>query len=119
MKRYISPTDLHLQKSMQPVEYYNKLPERCSIDTAIILDPMIATGGTALAAISILAEWGVKKCIVLAAVASRQGVDAISSCKSDGQVRVVVGAMDELLDDRAYIIPGLGDIGDRMFGAGY
>lgn len=104
---------------MQPVEYYNKLPEHCSIDTAIVLDPMIATGGTALAAISILKEWGVKKCIVLAAVASRQGVSAISNRKSDGQVRVVVGAMDEVLDDRGYILPGLGDIGARMFGTDY
>lgn len=104
---------------MQPVEYYNKLPEKCSTDTAIILDPMIATGGTALAAISILEEWGVKRCIVLAAVASRQGVNAISNYKNGDQIRVVVGAMDEVLDARGYIIPGLGDIGDRMFKTDY
>lgn len=115
-------TILHLgifreKKTMQPVEYYNKLPERCQVDTAYVLDPMIATGGTAIAAIDILKEWGVRRVKVIAAVGSTSGMRAITKAHPD--VHIVVGAEDAVLDSSGWIVPGLGDIGDRMFGTGY
>lgn len=115
-------TILHLgifreKKTMQPVEYYNKLPEHCQVDIAYVLDPMIATGGTAIAAIDILKEWGVGRIKVIAAVGTTSGMRAIT--KAHPNVQIVVGAEDAVLDDGGWIVPGLGDIGDRMFGVGY
>ncbi|RGB31750.1 uracil phosphoribosyltransferase [Rhizophagus diaphanus] len=100
--------------SLQPVEYYNKLPSEPNVDQVIVLEPMIATGGTAIAAVSILKDWGIKSKIkFITAVASRQGLNNLH--KKHPDVEVFVGVIDEILDDHGYIVPGLGDAGDRLF----
>jgi len=100
--------------SLQPVEYYNKLPSEPNVDQIIVLEPMIATGGTAIAAVSILKDWGIKSKIkFITAVASRQGLDNLH--KKHPDVEVFVGVIDEILDDHGYIVPGLGDAGDRLY----
>lgn len=96
-----------------PVEYYNKLPSTCTYDCCIILDAMIATGGSCTAAISALKDWGAKKIKVLAAVSSSRGVQNV--LKKHPDVQIYVAAIDEQLDDNGYIIPGLGDAGDRLY----
>ncbi|CAI2171754.1 4017_t:CDS:2 [Funneliformis geosporum] len=99
--------------SLQPIEYYNKLPSEPNIDQVIVLEPMIATGGTATAAVSILKDWGIKSTIkFITAVASRQGLDNLHQKHPD--VEVFVGVIDEILDSNGYIVPGLGDAGDRL-----
>ncbi|EXJ89319.1 uracil phosphoribosyltransferase [Capronia epimyces CBS 606.96] len=104
------------KKTLQPVEYYNKLsPRSAKIRHAYILDPVIATGGTADAAIEILREWGVERVTFVSVLASRTGVDRIASTCLES-LRLVVGAVDSDLDNQGYVQPGLGDIGDRLFG---
>ncbi|CAG8496410.1 10254_t:CDS:2 [Funneliformis mosseae] len=99
--------------SLQPVEYYNKLPSEPNVDQVIVLEPMIATGGTATAAVSILKDWGITSTIkFITAVASRQGLDKLH--KKHPDVEVFVGVIDEILDSNGYIVPGLGDAGDRL-----
>ncbi|RIA94944.1 uracil phosphoribosyltransferase [Glomus cerebriforme] len=99
--------------SLQPVEYYNKLPSEPNVDQIIVLEPMIATGGTAIAAVSILKDWGIKtKIKFITVVASRQGLGNLH--KKHPDVEVFVGVIDEILDDHGYIVPGLGDAGDRL-----
>ncbi|CAH1758799.1 15170_t:CDS:2 [Entrophospora sp. SA101] len=100
--------------SLQPVEYYNKLPSEPNIDQVIVLEPMIATGGTANATINILKDWGIKNKIKFISVcASRQGIEHILKMHTD--VEIFVGVVDEILDEHGYIIPGLGDAGDRLY----
>lgn len=114
--------------TLQPVEYYNNLPyHRPSTssadhalslhpDIAILLDPIIATGGTSVAAIQTLLEWGVKKVIVIAILASVGGLRrAIAEGGREGEVEIWVGGCDPELDSRGMIRPGMGDIGDRLF----
>ncbi|CAG8477018.1 4417_t:CDS:2 [Acaulospora morrowiae] len=104
--------------SLQPVEYYNKLPSVPNVDQVIVLEPMIATGGTAIAAISILRDWGIKSKIKFVTVcASKQGIENIIENHHD--VEIFVGAVDEVLDERGYIVPGLGDAGDRLYDTPY
>ncbi|KAG2179031.1 hypothetical protein INT43_001880, partial [Umbelopsis isabellina] len=100
--------------SLQPVEYYNKLPTTPNVDSCIVLDPVIATGNTAVAAIHILKEWGISgdKIKFIGVIASRQGVENLTNAHPE--VRLYLGAMDERLDDHGYIRPGIGDSGDRM-----
>lgn len=97
----------------KPVEYYSKLPSRCEYDCCVILDAMIATGGTCAAAVTALKEWGAKKIKVLAAVGSTSGVSRVMKAHPD--VQIYVAAIDEQLDDNGYIVPGLGDAGSRLF----
>ncbi|KAF0371057.1 uracil phosphoribosyltransferase [Gigaspora margarita] len=100
--------------SLQPVEYYNKLPSEPNVEQVIVLEPMIATGGTAVAATSILKDWGIKSRIKFITIcASRQGIENL--IKNHPDVEVFVGEIDEVLDDHGYVVPGLGDAGDRLF----
>ncbi|KAI7827310.1 Armadillo/beta-catenin/plakoglobin [Kickxella alabastrina] len=100
------------ETTLQPVEYYNKLPRVCSVDECVVLDPMIATGGTAGAAIEILLSWGVPKIKFLAICASREGVEALA--EKYPQVSFYIGVVDDVLDKRGFVSPGIGDCGDRL-----
>ncbi|PLB51138.1 PRTase-like protein [Aspergillus steynii IBT 23096] len=108
--------------SLQPVEYYNNLPfhrqtsdtNTAAADIAILLDPVIATGATAEAAIHLLREWGVKKVVMLGVLGSEPGVNRAIQAWPEG-VELWVGAVDEQCNERGMIVPGLGDIGDRLF----
>lgn len=82
----------------------------------MILDPMIATGGTAIAAIDMLLDWGIKSIKLVSIVGSAEGIKAIQTAHPN--VDIYVGAIDPLLNDRGYIVPGLGDAGDRLFKTG-
>ncbi|KAJ3216113.1 hypothetical protein HDU67_009914 [Dinochytrium kinnereticum] len=106
-------TELSKKSTLLPVEYYNKLPAQCTLDIGIILDPMIATGGTAIAAVNMLKDWGLKKIKFVAIIGSELGVRTLQEAHPD--VEIIVGAIDEVLNDRGYILPGCGDAGDRMF----
>ena len=97
-----------------PVEYYCKLPPDISDRIVILVDPMLATGGSALAAIHYLRKQGVKDIRLLVLVAAPEGVRAVLA--DDPEVRIWTCALDEGLNDQAYILPGLGDAGDRIFG---
>lgn len=97
-----------------PVEYYCKLPNDISDRQAIVLDPMLATGGSAAAAISFLKEHGAKKIKFMCIIAAPEGVKALAEAHPD--VEIFCGVIDEKLNDKCYIVPGLGDAGDRLFG---
>ncbi|CAZ82032.1 unnamed protein product [Tuber melanosporum] len=112
--------------TLQPVEYYNNLPTRADsskdekstpCDIAIVLDPVIATGGTAEAAIQTLREWGVPKILVVSILGSVEGVTRAATENNGEGLNVVVGAIDAGLggDNGGMIVPGVGDIGDRLF----
>jgi uracil phosphoribosyltransferase len=103
--------------TLQPVEYYNNLPSGASSipSLAIIVDPVIATGGTAEAAIHALLEWGVKKVVVAALIGSEEGLMKIGEMFKEDNVEIFVGAVDKELTDSGMIFPGIGDIGDRLF----
>ncbi|EEB09499.1 uracil phosphoribosyltransferase [Schizosaccharomyces japonicus yFS275] len=98
--------------SLQPIEYYNKLPKQCT-DVAIVLDPVVATGGTANAVIATLKEWGAKEIIFVSVLAGTQGLKRFENMPG---VHFVVGAVDAKLDASGYLVPGIGDIGDRLYG---
>lgn len=98
----------------KPREYYAKMPNGIENRTVLLIDPMLATGGSALAAIHYLREHGVKEIRLLVLVAAPEGVRAV--LEDDPDVRIWTCALDEGLDDQAYILPGLGDAGDRIFG---
>jgi len=103
------------ERTLEPVEYYKKLPSQHVVDVALVLDPMLATGGSALAALDALYDWGVPTKKLLSLIAAPEGVKAVHEKYPDTQVYVC--AIDDCLNDKAYIIPGLGDAGDRMFNA--
>ena len=96
-----------------PVEYYSKLHESQPVDIAFIVDPMLATGGSALLAIDAVKRWGVKHISMLSLIASRDGVDAVVNAHPD--VALYTCAIDPVLNANKYIVPGLGDAGDRAF----
>ncbi len=100
--------------SLQPVEYYCKLPSDASERDLIIVDPMLATGGSANGAIQLLKEKGVKNIKLVCLIAAPEGIDAVQ--KAHGDVDIFVCAVDKYLNDHGYIVPGLGDAGDRLFG---
>jgi uracil phosphoribosyltransferase len=110
---------LYREKStLQPVEYYNNLPQSqasSAATTAILVDPVIATGGTAIAAIQTLREWGVKKVIVINVITAAEGLGRAAEEWSEG-TEFWVGAVDEELTGSGMIKPGVGDIGDRLYG---
>lgn len=97
-----------------PVEYYCKLPADCAEREVFVVDPMLATGGSAVAAIQMLKDKGCKKIHFLCIIAAPEGLKALQEAHPD--VDIYVGAMDEKLNEHAYIVPGLGDAGDRIFG---
>lgn len=101
------------EDTAQPVEYYNKLPDRDPPEVALVLDPMLATGGSASATLAKLREWGVPHLKLLSIIAAQPGVDRVQSEIPD--LQVFVCAVDPELNDRKFIVPGLGDAGDRIF----
>jgi uracil phosphoribosyltransferase len=102
--------------TLEPVTYYNKLPSEVEVDMCLVLDPMLATGGSATAAVDILKHWGAERIKFLGLIAAPEGVAALSKAHPD--VPIHLAAIDERLDERGYIVPGLGDAGDRQFGTG-
>lgn len=98
----------------EPVEYYCKLPADCSEREVFVVDPMLATGGSAVAAIQMLKEKGCKKIHFMCIIAAPEGVRRMEEEHPD--VDIYIGALDEKLNENAYIVPGLGDAGDRIFG---
>jgi uracil phosphoribosyltransferase len=102
--------------TLEPVTYYNKLPAEPNIDLSIVVDPMLATGGSAIAAVDILKKWGAKRIKFLGLLAAPEGVKALSEAHPD--VPIHLAALDSHLNEKGYIVPGLGDAGDRQFGTG-
>src|SRR5512139_3667834 len=104
------------EHTLRPVEYYNKLPLEPRVSVCLILDPMLATGGSATATADVLKKWGVKKIKFVGLIAAPEGIKAMQDMHPD--IPIHVAAIDERLNERAYILPGLGDAGDRQFGTG-
>lgn len=102
------------EKTLEPVEYYYKMPENISKREVFVLDPMLATGGSAIAAISRLKQDGVKKIKFLCIIASPQGIKALKEKHKD--VSIYCACVDRELNENGYILPGLGDAGDRVYG---
>lgn len=101
-------------ETLKPVQYYTKLPEDIDKREVIVVDPMLATGGSAIAAISILKTKGVKNIKFVCIISAPEGIEALKNSHPD--VDIYTAAIDERLNDHGYIIPGLGDAGDRLFG---
>ncbi len=100
--------------TLQPITYYNKLPGHSATDICLVLDPMLATGGSAVAAINILKEWGTRRIKYMGLIAAPEGVKNLQVHHPD--VPIYIAALDSHLNDIGYIVPGLGDAGDRQFG---
>jgi uracil phosphoribosyltransferase len=101
------------EKTATPVEYYSRIQGTTPVDVALVLDPMLATGGSAVSALATLKEWGVPQVKLLALIAAREGIDEVFAQFPDTQIYVC--AIDPVLNDKKYIVPGLGDAGDRIF----
>ena len=101
-------------ETLKPVEYYCKLPADCAEREVFVVDPMLATGGSSVAAIRMLKEKGCRNIHFMCIIAAPEGIQAMKEAHPD--VDVYVGALDEKLNDHGYIVPGLGDAGDRIFG---
>jgi len=101
-------------QTLKPVEYFCKLPSDCSEREIFVVDPMLATGGSSIAAVSMLKDKGCKHIHFLCIIAAPEGIKAFQEAHPD--VDLFIGAVDEKLNDRSYIVPGLGDAGDRIFG---
>ncbi|TFH34965.1 MAG: uracil phosphoribosyltransferase [Anaerolineales bacterium] len=104
------------EDTLQPVQYYNKLPVEPTVSVCLILDPMLATGGSAVATVDLLKQWGVRKIKFVGLIASPQGIEALH--KKHPDVPIHLAAIDRDLNQRGFILPGLGDAGDRQFGTG-
>jgi uracil phosphoribosyltransferase len=104
------------EKTLRPVEYYNKLPIEPRVQVCLILDPMLATGGSAVATTSLLKKWGARRIKFVGLIAAPEGIEAMRDAHPD--VPIHVAAIDDHLNDDAFIVPGLGDAGDRQFGTG-
>lgn len=104
------------ERTLKPVEYYNKLPVEPTVSVCIILDPMLATGGSAVATANVLKRWGVKKIKFVGLIGAPEGIRAMQAAHPD--IPLYLAAIDDHLNERAYIVPGLGDAGDRQFGTG-
>lgn len=102
------------EETLEPVEYYCKIPKDCSERDVFVVDPMLATGGSAIAAIQMLKNRGVKNIRFLCVIAAPEGVKKLQETHPD--VDIYIGALDEHLNENGYIVPGLGDAGDRIFG---
>ena len=101
-------------ETLAPVEYYCKLPADCSERDVFVVDPMLATGGSAAAAIQMLKDKGVRNIRFMCIIAAPEGIKKMQECHPD--VDLYIGALDDHLNDHGYIVPGLGDAGDRIFG---
>lgn len=102
------------EETMQPVEYFCKLPQDCANREVFVVDPMLATGGSAIAAIQMLKDKGVKNIHFMCVIAAPEGVKKMQEVHPD--VDIIIGALDGYLNEKGYIVPGLGDAGDRIFG---
>lgn len=102
------------ERTLKPVAYYNRLPIAPTVSVCLILDPMLATGGSAVATVDILKEWGVEKIKFVALIAAPEGIKFLHNAHPD--VPIHVASIDDHLNEIGYIVPGLGDAGDRQFG---
>lgn len=102
------------EETLRPVEYYNKLPVEPTVQMCLVLDPMLATGGSASAAVEVLKNWGMNRIKFVGLIASPEGVEHLSSQHPD--VPIHIASIDDRLNDVGFIVPGLGDAGDRQFG---
>jgi uracil phosphoribosyltransferase len=103
-------------KTLEPIQYYNRLPVSPTVDVCLILDPMLATGGSASATAHILKDWGAKRIKYIGIIAAPEGIQRMQ--KEHPDVDLYLGVVDDHLNENAYIVPGLGDAGDRQFGTG-
>ncbi|MGQ9492023.1 MAG: uracil phosphoribosyltransferase [Anaerolineae bacterium] len=104
------------ERTLRPVQYYNKLPIAPTVQVCLILDPMLATGGSAVATVDILKTWGAQRIKYVGIIGAPEGVHRLHTAHPD--VPIHLAAIDERLNEIGYIVPGLGDAGDRQFGTG-
>lgn len=104
------------EKTLKPVEYYNKLPTEPTVSVCLVLDPMLATGGSAVATVDVLKRWGVNRIKFVGLIGAPEGVSNLQKHHPD--VPIYLAALDDHLNEVGYIVPGLGDAGDRQFGTG-
>ena len=104
------------EQTLKPVEYYNKLPVEPTVSVCLILDPMLATGGSACATVDLLKRWGVKKIKFVGIIGAPEGIALLQT--KHPEVPIYLAAIDDRLNEHGYILPGLGDAGDRQFGTG-
>jgi uracil phosphoribosyltransferase len=104
------------EKTLRPVQYYNKLPVAPTVQVCLVLDPMLATGGSAVACIDILKRWGARRIKFVGIIAAPEGVKTLHEAHPDVPIHMAV--LDSNLNEIGYIVPGLGDAGDRQFGTG-
>lgn len=104
------------EETLQPVSYYNKLPTMPTVQVCLVLDPMLATGGSAIATIDILKKWGAQRIKFVGLLAAPEGIAALQKAHPD--VPIHIAQIDSHLNDIGFIVPGLGDAGDRQFGTG-
>lgn len=102
------------EETKQPVSYYQRFPSQTKGGTCIIIDPMLATGGSTIAAINLLKESGAEEIVVICIVTCNEGIDLVEKAHPD--VPIYTASIDDHLDENKYIVPGLGDAGDRLFG---
>jgi uracil phosphoribosyltransferase len=104
------------ERTLKPVQYYNKLPVSPTVQVCIVLDPMLATGGSATATVDLLKKWGAQRIKYMGIIAAPEGIKTLHDAHPD--VDIYIAAVDEKLNEIGYIVPGLGDAGDRQFGTG-
>lgn len=104
------------EETLKPVSYYNKLPTAPTVQVCLVLDPMLATGGSAIATIDILKKWGADRIKFVGLLAAPEGIEALQAAHPD--VPIHIAQIDSHLNDIGFIVPGLGDAGDRQFGTG-
>ncbi len=104
------------ERTLKPVSYYNKLPTSPTVQVCMVLDPMLATGGSAVATVDILKNWGAKRIKYVGLLAAPEGINRLQQAHPD--VPIYVAQIDSHLNEIGYIVPGLGDAGDRQFGTG-
>jgi uracil phosphoribosyltransferase len=104
------------EHTLKPVQYYNKLPIEPTVSVCLILDPMLATGGSAVATVDVLKRWGVSKIKFVGILGAPEGIALMQA--NHPEVPIHLAGVDERLNERGYILPGLGDAGDRQFGTG-
>ena len=104
------------ESTLKPIQYYNRLPNKATVDTCLLLDPMLATGGSACATLDILKHWGATRIKYVGLIAAPEGIARLQAEHPD--VPIHIAAIDDHLNEHGYILPGLGDAGDRQFGTG-
>jgi uracil phosphoribosyltransferase len=104
------------EETLKPVEYYNRLPVEPTVSVCLILDPMLATGGSAVATTDVLKRWGVRRIKFVGVIGAPEGIQNMQDHHPD--VPIYLAAIDDHLNEKGYIVPGLGDAGDRQFGTG-